>query len=226
MIINFDIKLNIKSKFEKMDLPNLAHDKNLVPNNIKIYTGDENNLTYATDINFKFFVDNQDLVDHNRAYFHLLNNYVNLEDYKSYLSKGRTCQIWLNSYSDVMKSYKIVVEYVENFGYVFYQGVFEKTDKLFNEIKERGYCTRLIFSFSRKVKNLKMLSLINVSEIEDTDDWFYSFDINEEEDNVYMIDFTKQNKIYIKFLNFMKLMYEEMNKNDEDDALKIYVAVY
>jgi hypothetical protein len=227
MLINFDLKLNCKTKFERMDLPNLAQDKNLVPNNIKIFHIDDNKkLSSANDIHFKFYVDNQDLIDCNRAYFNLMENFISLEDYKSYLSKGKTCQIWMSSSSDVIKNYRIIVEYVENNGYIFYQAVLEKTDKLFHEITERGHCTQLILSFNKPVKNLKMLSLINISE--DIDDWFYSFDISDDSENIYCIDFTKMNKVYIKFLKFMKLVFEEVVQTDDkdEDQLKIFVICY
>ena len=237
MQISNTIKLQSNIISEKIDFPNLSFEKNLIPDSIRILTNNSNNeKEYAQDIIVKVYINGTEVNEYYESYFKLIKNYICLNEYKTILNSGSNLQLFIKTFSNEPKIYNIIVNYVKNYGSIIYQSINEKAENILKNIDYKGYCTKMILSFSDKISKVKFISLIDLinNDLEERvnsnidNEWFYSFDVEESEDNKYVIDFTNDNKIYIKYLKFMRLIIEE-NENkqfDKEDVIKIFCVAY
>ena len=224
MIVSTDIKIRSGIKIDLISFPNFAIDKNMVPHNITIYEND----TLATDITVKLFNNGQNVFDYQEPYFQLFNS-INLTDFKYLFDKGCNIELMVLTSSKNWKDYRIQLEYIVSKGVIIYQQKTTNVDKVLKEITEKGVCTRLIVSFNKKITQLKIMSVFRPISIEADEPWFYPIEIADSEDNSYMIDFTGENRIYSKYLDFMKMSYVEIESTDKapgDVDLQIYITAY
>lgn len=221
MEISIDLsKLHVKNtlKMDKMEIPNLARNKNLVPNMIRLLKQNQDG-TYSptTNLQLKFWC-GVELFEYKESYF-MLYNFINLDDFKSIINKGDTCEFYLKCISEEPADYRIIIDYIESYGTIIYQERLSSLKTLFTDIKQVGYMTRLTLNFNKKVKDLKVLSTVSVTDLGEKEKWFYPFDIEDEEDNIYTIDLTKENSIYVDYSQFMRLVYTVVGEQDIENLL-------
>lgn len=222
MIISTDVKIRQGIKLDMIAFPNFAIDKNLIPNNITIYEND----TLATDITVKFYYNGINIFEYQEPYFQLYNS-INLAEYKYLLDKGCNLELLILTSSKNWKEYRIQLEYIQSAGMIIYQQKTTSIDKILKEIIEKGSCTRLVVSFNKPIKNLKIVPVFRPIAIDSSEPWIYPIEIVDSADNSYMVDFTGENKIYSKYLEFMKMTYVEPESLPENDTeLYIYVTAY
>jgi len=219
--------LSVKNtKVEKYEVPNLARSKNMIPNMIRIVKvvngGDQ---MPANEINFKFWSGGVDIFEYKESYFQL-NNIVNLDDYKSYMNAGKTCEFTLRCFNEVPCEYRVIIDYIESLGNVFYQDKLMSLKNVFIDIKNLGYMTKLTLIFADKIKNLKLASYIGNLNLDETEPWFYPIEFEDEEDGNYTIDFTKENRIYVDFAQFLQFSYEYNDKDVKESNILVLAQGY
>lgn len=221
MIVSTDIKIRNGIKLDLIAFPNFAIDKNLVPYNITIYEND----VLATDVSVKLYNNGLNVFDYQEPYFQLYNS-INLTDFKYLFDKGCNIELMVLTSAKNWKDYRIQMEYISSKGVIIYQQKTGNVDKVLKEITDKGVCTRLIVSFNKKITNLKIMSVFKPITIDSDEPWIYPIEIADSADNSYMIDFTGDNKIYSKYLDFMKLSYTELDNVLSDVDLQIYITAY
>lgn len=218
------VKIRACNKNNRFLFPNLSVEKNMIPGEIIITELDG---TIPNDINVRLFCGKLDLGDFQESYF-ISESTINLIEYNYIFKKGNSLEILLNTLSADPKEYNIRVSYIESYGTILYQTRTENFDNILNDIYEKGHCTRLIITSDKKIKNLKIKSICqgfkNTGDKLDpeSDDWFYPFAFEQDEDNNYVIEFTGSKKIYAEYLNFMKITVD----NDKSDELYLYIIAY
>jgi|LakMenEpi03Aug12_release.lakeMendotaPanAssembly.Ray.scaffolds.fasta_scaffold00943_14 hypothetical protein len=225
MEITIDIvKLtNKNTKIDKTEIPNLSRLKNQIPSMIKILKLNDDTYEPAQNIDFKIWCNGHDLHEYKESYF-LLYNYISLDDFKSILNTGQTCEFSLKSYNSESSDYRVIITYVESFGCIIYEDKILSTRTLFKDIKVQGNMTQLFLIFNKKITDLQLVPVIS-ADIDENEPWIYAIDFETTEDGQYMIDFTGDKAIYDRFSQFLKLQYEIVDKEDLDN-FKINVVVY
>lgn len=179
--------------------------------------------TPARDITCKI-TGSTELFSYKEPYFQC-SNVINLSEKGSIIANGHPLTITLNPSTNESspKEIEIVVDYTRTEGAIMFQQTYDMFDKVMQEIYNSGTCTKLVLSFSRHLKNTQMVPSFEIKDNED--EWITGLELGDTNaEKAYVIDFTDPElAMYPRYLEFMNL---NVNNDDEDEPLKLYVLAY
>lgn len=237
--MNISTKRGLKGgKICKINLPNLANNRYLVPNEISVYQiGERGEKVPVKNISLSVMCGNASILTNQPAYFQLTNS-VDLTDFQHKVAEGCNMELSLTNNTTDHRDFYISTQYKQTYGNIIYQNSYNEFGNVMNDIHSAGLCTRLVLNFNRPVKGAELVSIVN-KELDDEKEvdteWFDSLELGDTDENSYVIDLTEEGfSMYSQYLNFMKLVIpkdnEQSNEDDDDDEeqeeLKLYVVAY
>jgi hypothetical protein len=209
---------------ETIEFPSMTY-KLLAPERVVVteVTQDGQEVA-AKEVTCKINCGGAEIVNASECYF-TTNNTFNLIDFSQNQKRGGDLTVFLTNKTHDPKTYNVSVVYTECRGVILYQQKCDRFEKVLKDIYAAGTCTRLVFSFNRKVKELQIRP---TTEVDQQEAWISGLEIDVQEDPAasYTIDFTDELAVYPQFLNYLQIVAEDTNCDEQREPLYIYIMAY
>lgn len=122
------------------------------------------------------------------------------------------------------REYSIVTTYTESTGGVIYQERTDVFDKIITNILNAGQCSKIVFSFNKRITNLSFLTTSTCTK----GDWISSFEAeiadDADENTQYTFDFTDPG--LGEYAEELENLNIEINSGSDSPPLMAYVTAY
>jgi hypothetical protein len=161
-----------------------------------------------------------------------LSNEINLSPYSGIIEKTGSVTVLLTNRSGDPKRVRVHVDYVESYGGIILEEKIDHFENLLSDIHSKGYCTKLVLTFSQQLESLEFA---NVAEcLEGQESWVQPLNVPIDDDldlddQVYVIDFTtpELGSMYSENLNFMELRaHMKPTSGERQPTMYMYVTAY
>lgn len=169
--------------------------------------------------------------NYGEATFKLFNE-IDLGPFAGIVEKTGVVTVTLFNRGDGPKRVKVYTEYVESYGGVLFEEKMDHFENLLSDIRSKGYCTKLVLTFSHQLASLEFANRAEC--LDEVDKWIQPLDVPIDkdldlDDQVYVIDLTtpKLGAVYSNYLNFMELRAIPAPTGEEKQPpLYLYVTAY
>lgn len=157
--------------------PNMLNSHWLIPQTVRIETLGGGNSTPARDIQCKISTSVVELENNQEAFFNVYDEVSLAAHYKALQRTGDLSLVVTNRCPEP-RQFRVIVDYCKCEGVLMHQERYDGTyDKVFTNISNVGYCTRLVLSCNRPVSKLTIRPLAEC-EPEDTEfEWLTTQDV-------------------------------------------------
>jgi len=150
------------------------------------------------------------------------------------VEKSGKVSITLTNRTVEPKRVKIYTTYKTSYGGVLLEEKIDHFENLLSDIHSKGFCTRMVISFSKAIETLEFASVAeHVNGDGDTDhEWIQPFNIPidadlDVDDQIYTIDLADKDlgPLYSEHLNFLEAR-AVAKKTDDKEPLYMYITAY
>jgi hypothetical protein len=212
------------SRQETIEFPSMSY-KLLAPEVVTITEVNTDGVeSPARELLCKINCGGAEIINASECYFTTSNEFK-LIDFSQNHKRGGELSIYITNKTHEGKTYSITVEYSPCKGVILYQQKCDRFEKILKEIYTAGTCSRLVFSFNRKVKDIQIRP---TTEVDQPDVWISGLEIDsiDEEKAIYTIDFTDELAVYPQFLNFLQIVAEDSSADEQREPLFMYIMAY
>lgn len=159
----------------------------------------------------------------------MLSNEIELN--QSIVEKSGAASINITNRSTDHKNIKMYVEYSRSYGSVLMEEKIDHFENVLSEIHKKGFCTRVLVTFSKDVDAIEFASVAEC--VDEKDKWVEPFSVPMDkeldlEDRICNIDLTSNDlgPMYSDYLNFLEMRVTETKKDDNREPLYMYIIAY
>jgi hypothetical protein len=159
-----------------------------------------------------------------------LSNEIDLSPFKGVIDKYGCVSVSLTNRSTEPKKIKLHIEYIESYGSIILEEKIDHFENVLNEVRSKGYCTRLVLTCSRRIESLEFAS--SATCVDEHEKWIQPLNVPIDndldlDDQIYNIDFATEElgQIYSENLEFLELRVRP-TKVETNDTFYLYVTAY